>query len=67
MAMSLGFPYTMTIEVIGSRGRRIAWQPRPVVRLARSFGGRIWRCELHPVQGATRVRALHTALLADAA
>jgi uncharacterized protein YndB with AHSA1/START domain len=57
MAMRLGFPYTMTNEVIEFvEGRRIAWQPRPAARLARSFGGRIWRYELDPVQGGTRVR-----------
>ena len=57
MAMWLGFPYTMTNEVIEfEEGRRIAWQPRPAARLARSFGGRIWRYELDPVQGGTRVR-----------
>jgi uncharacterized protein YndB with AHSA1/START domain len=57
MAMNLGFPYTMTNEVIEfEEGRRIAWQPRPAARLARSFGGRIWRYELDPVQGGTRVR-----------
>lgn len=57
MAMRLGFPYTMTNEVIEfEEGRRIAWQPRPAARLARSFGGRIWRYELDPVPGGTRVR-----------
>ena len=57
MAMKLGFPYTMTNEVIEfEEGRRIAWQPRPAARLARSFGGRIWRYELDPVEGGTRVR-----------
>jgi uncharacterized protein YndB with AHSA1/START domain len=57
MAMKLGFPYTMTNEVIEfEEGRRIAWQPRPAARFARSFGGRIWRYELDPVQGGTRVR-----------
>jgi uncharacterized protein YndB with AHSA1/START domain len=57
MAMKVGFPYTMTNEVIEfEEGRRIAWQPRPAARLARSFGGRIWRYELDPVEGGTRVR-----------
>ena len=57
MAMNLGFRYTMTNEVIEfEEGRRIAWQPRPAARLARSFGGRIWRYELDPVPGGTRVR-----------
>jgi uncharacterized protein YndB with AHSA1/START domain len=57
MAMKMGFPYTMINEVIEfEEARRIAWQPRPAARLARSFGGRIWRYELDPVQGGTRVR-----------
>jgi uncharacterized protein YndB with AHSA1/START domain len=57
MSMKLGIPYTMTNKVIEfEEGRRIAWQPRPAARLARSLGGRIWRYELEPVQGGTRVR-----------
>jgi hypothetical protein len=55
MAMKLGIPYTMTNEVLEfEEGRRIAWQPRRAARLARSFGGRIWRYELDPVPGGTR-------------
>jgi len=57
MAMKLGIRYTMTNEVIEfEEGRRIAWRPRPAARLARSFGGRVWRYELDPVEGGTRVR-----------
>jgi uncharacterized protein YndB with AHSA1/START domain len=57
MKMELGLRYTMTNEVIEfDEGRRIAWQPRPAARLARSFGGRIWRYELHPIDGGTLVR-----------
>ena len=57
MAMKVGFRYTMTNEVIEfEEGRRIAWQPRPVARLARSLGGRIWRYELDPTPEGTRVR-----------
>jgi uncharacterized protein YndB with AHSA1/START domain len=57
MAMKVGIPYTMTNTVIEfEEGRRIAWQPRPAARLARSFGGRIWRYELAPVSGGTRLR-----------
>jgi uncharacterized protein YndB with AHSA1/START domain len=57
MAMKMGFPYTMTNEVIEfEEGRRIAWRPRPAARLARFLGGRIWRYELDPVDGGTRVR-----------
>jgi uncharacterized protein YndB with AHSA1/START domain len=57
MAMKLGLPYTMTNEVVEfEEGRRIAWQPRPKARIARNLGGRIWRYELEPVDGGTRVR-----------
>ena len=57
MAMKLGLPYTMTNEVVEfEEGRRIAWQPRPKARIARNLGGRIWRYELEPVEGGTRVR-----------
>lgn len=57
MAMNLGFRYTMRNEVIEfEEGRRIAWQPRPVARLARPLGGRIWRYELEPSPEGTRVR-----------
>ena len=58
MSMKLGIPYSMVNEVIEfEEGRRIAWQPRPPGRLgSRMGGGRIWRYELEPVEGGTRVR-----------
>jgi len=57
MTMKLGIPYTMVNEVVEfDDGRRIAWQPRPAARLGRSFSGRIWRYELEPTDGGTRVR-----------
>ena len=57
MRMKMGFSYTMTNEVIEfDEGRRIAWQPRPAFPLAGWLGGRIWRYELEPVAGGTRVR-----------
>ncbi len=57
MAMKLGISYTMVNEVVEFEdGRRIAWQPRPASRLGRGFGGRIWRYELEPTDGGTRVR-----------
>jgi uncharacterized protein YndB with AHSA1/START domain len=57
MAMKLGIAYTMVNEVIEFEdGRRIAWQTRPAARLGRDFGGRIWRYELEPADGGTRVR-----------
>jgi hypothetical protein len=36
-------------------GRRIAWQTFPPIG-DRIAGGRIWRYELEPVEGGTRVR-----------
>ncbi|MBV9484823.1 MAG: SRPBCC family protein [Frankiaceae bacterium] len=56
MNMRLGIPYSMVSTVIEFEpNRRIAWQSRPAIgkRLA---GGRIWRYELEPVDGGTRVR-----------
>jgi uncharacterized protein YndB with AHSA1/START domain len=56
MSMKLGIPYSMVSTVIEYEpNRRIAWQTYPTVgkRLA---GGRIWRYELEPVNGGTRVR-----------
>jgi len=56
MKMKLGIPYTMENTVIEfEEGRRIAWQPRPT-GIGKRFGGRIWRYELEPVEGGTRVR-----------
>jgi len=55
MKMKMGVPYTMINTVIEfDDGRKIAWQPRP--KRMRSLGGRIWRYELEPVEGGTRVR-----------
>jgi uncharacterized protein YndB with AHSA1/START domain len=55
MKMRMGLSYTMTNTVVEfDEGRKIAWQPRP--KLMRSLGGRIWRYELEPVEGGTRVR-----------
>ena len=60
MNMEYGGAYTMTSTVIEFEdGRRIAWQSRPPRDSARwrhLFGGRIWRYELEPVDGGTRVR-----------
>lgn len=55
MKMKMGVPYTMTNEVVEfEENRRIAWQPRP--KRMKAFGGRIWRYELEPVDGGTKVR-----------
>ncbi len=47
MRMRMGVPYRMTNEVVEfEEGRRIAW---------RHVGGHVWRWELEPVDGGTRV------------
>lgn len=47
MDMRLGLPYRITNEVVEfEEGRRIGW---------RHFGGHIWRYELDPADGKTRV------------
>jgi uncharacterized protein YndB with AHSA1/START domain len=58
MSMKLGIPYSMVNEVIEFEPNRlIAWQTRPPLGLLAKFvGGRIWRYELEPVEGGTRVR-----------
>jgi uncharacterized protein YndB with AHSA1/START domain len=60
MNMEFGGPYQMTSTVIEyEEDRRIAWQSRPPRQSARwrhMFGGRIWRYQLDPLDGATRVR-----------
>ena len=58
MNMKIGGPYQMTNTVVEyEEGRRIAWQPRPTNGVANKLiGGRIFRYELEPVAGGTRVR-----------
>jgi uncharacterized protein YndB with AHSA1/START domain len=58
MSMKVGVPYSMESTVIEFEpDRRIAWQTRPPGRIAGKLGGgRIWRYELEPVEGGTRVR-----------
>ena len=60
MNMDFGGEYTMTNTVIEyDENRRIAWQARPPASGAawrNMFGGRIWRYELEPIEGGTRVR-----------
>ena len=58
MSMRVVMPYSMTNTVVEyDENRRIAWQPRPAYPLlSRFIGGRIWRYELEPVEGGTRVR-----------
>ena len=57
MSMKIGVPYAMVSTVVEfERDRRIAWQTRPPGPLSRFLAGRIWRYELEPVEGGTRVR-----------
>ena len=58
MHMKVGAPYQMTNTVVEyEEGRRIAWQAHPTSSVgAKVAGGRIWRYELEPVEGGTRVR-----------
>jgi uncharacterized protein YndB with AHSA1/START domain len=57
MSMKLGMPYSVVNEVVEfEEGRRIAWEPRSPGRLLSAFSGRVWRYELEPVDGGTRVR-----------
>ncbi len=58
MDMKVGVGYAMTNTVVEyEEGRRIAWQARPTKAIgAKIAGGRIWRYELEPVEGGTRVR-----------
>ena len=58
MNMHIGGPYQMTNTVVEfEEDRRIAWQPRPTNAVAsKVIGGRIYRYELEPVPGGTRVR-----------
>jgi uncharacterized protein YndB with AHSA1/START domain len=56
MSMRMGMPYSMVNTVVElEENRRIAWQTRGPSFL-RGVGGRIWRYELDPVEGGTRVR-----------
>jgi uncharacterized protein YndB with AHSA1/START domain len=61
MDMEFGGKYSMDNTVIEFEpNRRIAWQARPPrgkgAAWRQLFGGRIWRYELEPTDGGTRVR-----------
>ncbi|HVM65270.1 MAG TPA: SRPBCC family protein [Acidimicrobiales bacterium] len=58
MSMKVAVPYSMVNTVVEYEpNRRIAWEPRFMPRaFGRLEGGRIWRYELEPVEGGTRVR-----------
>ena len=56
MKMKMGLPYSMESEVIAFEDNRcVAWQTRPPIGKSIA-GGRIWRYDLEPVDGGTRVR-----------
>jgi uncharacterized protein YndB with AHSA1/START domain len=56
MAMKMGVPYTVTNTVVEfEQDRRIAWQTVLAGPLGHFLGGRIWRYELEPVDGGTKV------------
>lgn len=57
MSMRLGVPYAMVSEVVEfEQDQRLAWQTLPPARFAERWaGGRIWRYELEPVEGGTKV------------
>ncbi len=57
MSMHMGIKYSMVNTVIQyEENRRITWQAKPAGFAGRFVGGRIWRYELEPVEGGTRVR-----------
>ena len=57
MSMKRGIGYSTQNTVIEfEENRRIAWQTSSGGRLGKMIGGVIWRYELEPVDGGTRVR-----------
>jgi len=57
MSMRIGLSYSTVNTVIEyEQDRRIAWQTTGAGLLRHVLGGRIWRYELEPVDGGTRVR-----------
>jgi uncharacterized protein YndB with AHSA1/START domain len=57
MSMKMGLPYSMVSTVVEyEENRRLAWQTRGPGPLGQHVAGRIWRYELEPVDGGTRVR-----------
>ena len=56
MSMKMGLPYSMVSTVIEfDENRRIAWQTTGPTAIGKHVGGRIWRYELEPVDGGTKV------------
>jgi hypothetical protein len=57
MDMHRGVHYGMVSTVTEfDEGRRIAWSPKPASGRGARLAGRIWRYELEPIDGGTRVR-----------
>jgi uncharacterized protein YndB with AHSA1/START domain len=57
MHMRIGVPYSMVSTVIEFEENRVlAWQTRGPTAIGKHFAGRIWRYDLEPVDGGTRVR-----------
>jgi len=57
MSMHHGIPYSMVSTVVEyDENRLLAWQTRGPTPIGRFVAGRIWRYELEPVDGGTRVR-----------
>jgi len=57
MKMKLGVRYSTANRVTAfEENRVIAWQTGPTGFMGKLLGGRIWRYELEPVEGGTRVR-----------
>ena len=57
MSMHQGISYSMVNTVIEYEdNRRLAWQAAPGGFVGKFVGGRIWRYELEPTDGGTRVR-----------
>jgi uncharacterized protein YndB with AHSA1/START domain len=56
-SMKQGFSYSMVSTVVEfDENRRIAWQSKPPSSFGARFGGgRIWRYQLEPIDGGTRV------------
>jgi hypothetical protein len=57
MSMHLGVRYSMVNTVVEFEdNRRLAWKAAPGGWVGKFAGGRIWRYELEPVAGGTRVQ-----------
>ena len=57
MSMKMGVGYSMHNKVVEfEENKRIAWQACLAGFMGRFVGGRIWRYELEPADGGTRVR-----------